>query len=66
MNRDLPQRSRTAIEVPPDTAGPGSRCCTLPGSTHRQGSGEDFYKQPPAPALLPSSRLYTWAGQEVV
>ncbi|CAI9550620.1 unnamed protein product, partial [Staurois parvus] len=38
----------------------------LPGSAHKQGSGEDVYKRPPTPALLPSGRLYTWAGQEVV
>ncbi|CAI9569420.1 unnamed protein product, partial [Staurois parvus] len=27
---------------------------------------EDVYKWPPIPALLPSSRLFTWARWEVV
>ncbi|CAI9591879.1 unnamed protein product [Staurois parvus] len=36
MNWDLTQRSRTAIGVPPDTAGTRSWCCMLSRSMHRQ------------------------------
>ncbi|CAI9580361.1 unnamed protein product [Staurois parvus] len=38
----------------------------LPGSGLRQGMQVDIYKLPPAAALLPSGRLCTWTGREVV
>ncbi|CAI9562299.1 unnamed protein product [Staurois parvus] len=44
------QRSRTAIGVP-----------RAPRECAKAGKREDIYKRPPAPALLPSGRLYTWA-----
>ncbi|CAI9534680.1 unnamed protein product, partial [Staurois parvus] len=37
-----------------------------PRELAQPGSGEAVYKRPPAPALPPSGRLYTWAGWEVV
>ncbi|CAI9566799.1 unnamed protein product, partial [Staurois parvus] len=40
-------------------------CCVLPGSAQAKMAGA-VYERQPAPALLPSGRLYTWAGRLVV
>ncbi|CAI9571889.1 unnamed protein product, partial [Staurois parvus] len=37
-----------------------------PRERAQAGGGEAVYKQPPAPALLPSGHLYTTARREVV
>ncbi|CAI9557918.1 unnamed protein product, partial [Staurois parvus] len=44
---------------------PGSRVRAL-GAAHEPRMRAAVYKRPPDPALPPSGRLYTTAGQEVV
>ncbi|CAI9562987.1 unnamed protein product, partial [Staurois parvus] len=46
----------------------GHRIAVLhaPGECAQAGCRKAVYKQPPDPALPPSSRLYTMAGREVV
>ncbi|CAI9569372.1 unnamed protein product, partial [Staurois parvus] len=50
------------------TSHSGHRIAVLDAPRERvqAGSREDVYKWPPAPALLPSGCLYTWAGWEVI
>ncbi|CAI9614475.1 unnamed protein product, partial [Staurois parvus] len=37
-----PIRQSVFHSVQEDTAGSGSRCCSLPGSAHKQGAGRPF------------------------